>query len=47
MTTAVAKKKVMERVVFDLGRGELRDLNERLHGLTEEEAGTAWRILHP
>src|ERR1043165_8608913 len=36
-------------VVFDLAEGEgaLRELNRRLHELTESQAGTPWRILHP
>ena len=33
--------------VFDLATGVLRQLNQRLHDLTEETAKTPWRILHP
>ena len=33
--------------VFDLALDELRQLNQRLHDLTEETARTPWRIVHP
>ena len=33
--------------VFDLATGTLRQLNQRLHDLTEEMAKTPWRVLNP
>ena len=33
--------------VFDLAKGELRELNQRLHDLNEETAQTPWRVIHP
>lgn len=33
--------------IFDLGTGELRELNQRLHDLGEEAAETPWRVLNP
>ncbi len=31
---------------YDLTKGDLRGLNQRLHDLTERDAKTPWRILH-
>ena len=36
-----------EAIVYDLAAEPLRDLNKRLHNLTEETAKTPWRVLYP
>ena len=36
-----------EAIVYDLAAEPLRDLNKRLHNLTEETAKTPWRVVHP
>ena len=43
----LGRSRLMGSEVFDLATGELRQLNQRLHDLTEETAKTPWRILHP